>query len=303
MTHQVPAEWSGLDDHALAGELAAGAGRLLVAHRDSLVSRGTTHWMLCDTGDALGHDFLTDALRATRPADSVLSEEGADDRTRLTNDRVWIVDPLDGTNEYGENRGDWAVHVALWEKGRLAAGAVALPAIDRVFLTDPAPVIPPRPEGNPRLVTSRNRAPYAAVVVANAGGIDGAVAPDRLFGRHKIDIARSLQPAVAGLAQARHAIGAQPVLALQQFGIAHQGQGITLNLQQVRAPHDGRTAGCTGHALGTAEGGHRHQGHGQQGRRHRGLRHPPDPQGLMVPRTLLSPEPRNSIRSPWSRMT
>jgi 3'(2'), 5'-bisphosphate nucleotidase len=172
VTHRVPAEWSGLDDHTLAGELAAEAGRLLVAHRDSLVSRGTTHWMLCDTGDALGHDFLTDALRATRPADSVLSEEGADDRTRLANDRVWIVDPLDGTNEYGENRGDWAVHVALWEKGRLAAGAVALPAIDRVFLTDPAPVIPPRPEGNPRLVTSRNRAPYAAVIVANALGCD-----------------------------------------------------------------------------------------------------------------------------------
>lgn len=172
MTFAVPAGWSSLDDHALAGELAAEAGRLLVAHRDDLVSRGTTHWMLCDSGDALGHSFLMDALGATRPGDSVLSEEGADDRSRLENDRVWIVDPLDGTNEYGENRGDWAVHVALWEKGRLTAGAVALPAIERVFCTDPAPVIPARPEGNPRLVTSRNRAPYAAVIVANALGCD-----------------------------------------------------------------------------------------------------------------------------------
>ena len=167
MSNEIPAGWAGLSDHELAAELASAAGRQLVAHREQLVARGTTHWQLCDSGDMLGHHFLMDGLRATRPGDSVLSEEGADDRTRMTNDRVWIIDPLDGTNEYGDNRADWAVHVALWEKGHLVAGAVALPAVDKVFCTDPAPQLTPRPDGKWRLVTSRNRAPYAAVVVAN----------------------------------------------------------------------------------------------------------------------------------------
>ena len=167
MSHDVPADWAALDDHTLAARLAESAGELLVAHRTDLVSRGTTHWQLCDSGDMLGHNFLMDALRATRPDDIVLSEEGADDRRRLAADRVWIVDPLDGTNEYGDGRADWAVHVALWERGSLVAGAVSLPTVQRVFCTSPAPELAPPPGGKWRLVTSRNRAPYAAVIVAN----------------------------------------------------------------------------------------------------------------------------------------
>jgi 3'(2'), 5'-bisphosphate nucleotidase len=82
---------------------------------------------------------------------------------------VWIVDPLDGTNEFGERgRHDWAVHVALWERGSLTAAAVSLPALGAVFGTDPAPVLPTPTRERPRLITSRNRAPYAAVLVADA---------------------------------------------------------------------------------------------------------------------------------------
>ena len=170
MSHDIPADWAALGDHALAAQLARTAGELLVEHRTSLVTRGTTHWQLCDSGDMLGHHFLMDALRSARPGDAVLSEEGSDDRSRLSSDRVWIVDPLDGTNEYGDGRADWAVHVALWEKGRLTAGAVSLPTVERVFSTSPAPELAPRPDGKWRLVTSRNRAPYAAVIVANKLG-------------------------------------------------------------------------------------------------------------------------------------
>jgi 3'(2'), 5'-bisphosphate nucleotidase len=83
----------------------------------------------------------------------------------LSSDRVWIVDPLDGTNEYGEGRSDWAVHIALWENDALTAGAVSLPSIHAVFGTDPAVVVPEKVGDKPRLVTSRNRAPYAAVLV------------------------------------------------------------------------------------------------------------------------------------------
>ena len=113
------------DDDRLAGDLAAAAGRLLLALR----AGGGDSDTLRRDGDRLSHEFLAAELARQRPDDSVLSEEGVDDRARLSADRVWIVDPLGGTREFGEpGRTDWAVHVALWERGELTAGAVALPA-------------------------------------------------------------------------------------------------------------------------------------------------------------------------------
>jgi 3'(2'), 5'-bisphosphate nucleotidase len=123
------------DDHELARDLAAEAGRRLLELR----ARGGEPDLLRKAGDRLSHEFLTAALADRRPGDVVLSEEGADDPARLTADRVWIVDPLDGTREFGEpGRTDWAVHVALWERtggGELTAGAVALPAQGHVLST------------------------------------------------------------------------------------------------------------------------------------------------------------------------
>jgi 3'(2'), 5'-bisphosphate nucleotidase len=123
------------DDHTLARELAAEAGERLLELR----ARGGDPDMLRKAGDRLSHEFLTAELTARRPGDVVLSEEGADDPARLTARRVWIVDPLDGTREFGEpGRTDWAVHVALWERaggGELTAGAVALPAQGHVWST------------------------------------------------------------------------------------------------------------------------------------------------------------------------
>ncbi len=160
-------------DAQLATRLAVEAGRLLVQLRDDHFSRGAPAWQVMDNGDLASHRFLVQALQELRADDAVLSEEGVEDPRRFTADRVWIVDPLDGTNEYGERgRHDWAVHVALWETGRLSAGAVSLPALDMVFATDPAPALPPNERERPRLVTSRTRNPPAAVVVANALGCD-----------------------------------------------------------------------------------------------------------------------------------
>ena len=126
------------DDHALARDLAAEAGRRLLELR----AGGGEPDLLRKAGDRLSHEFLTAALADRRPGDVVLSEEGADDPARLTASRVWIVDPLDGTREFGEpGRTDWAVHVALWERsdtsdsGDLTAGAVALPAQGHVLST------------------------------------------------------------------------------------------------------------------------------------------------------------------------
>lgn len=156
-------------DAELAVRLAIEAGQLLTQVRSELTARGAASWQIMDTGDMASHRYLLQALTEARPDDAVLSEEGVDDPRRHTGDRVWIVDPLDGTNEFGEHgRSDWAVHVALWERDHLAAGAVSLPAIKAVFATDPAPTLVPITRDRPRLVTSRSRNTWAAVMVANA---------------------------------------------------------------------------------------------------------------------------------------
>ena len=156
------------DDDRLAAELAEQAGKLLL----DLRAEGGEPGDLRKAGDRLSHEFLAAELAARRPGDAVLSEEGKDDKARLAADRVWIVDPLDGTREFGEpGRTDWAVHVALWERGALTAGAlntgaltagaVALPAQGQVLATTAPPAMPPaREAGKPlRVVVSRTRPP------------------------------------------------------------------------------------------------------------------------------------------------
>jgi 3'(2'), 5'-bisphosphate nucleotidase len=160
---------TGESDAQLAARLATEAGRLLVEVRDELNRAGAPPWQVMDTGDLVSHQFLVQELARARPHDAVLSEEGLEDPRRFVSDRVWIIDPLDGTSEFGEDgRPDWAVHIALWDADRLTAGAVSIPALDITFCTDPAPVVPPSSRMRPRLVTSRSRNPYVAVVVARA---------------------------------------------------------------------------------------------------------------------------------------
>ncbi len=145
------------DDDCLARDLAVAAGERLLKLRAS----GSTADDLRRAGDLGSQEFLAAELARARPHDAVLSEEAVDDRARLTADRVWIIDPLDGTREFGEvGRVDWAVHVALWERGELTAGAVALPAQDAVLSTA-APPAPPAaaPGAALRLVVSRSRPP------------------------------------------------------------------------------------------------------------------------------------------------
>jgi 3'(2'), 5'-bisphosphate nucleotidase len=160
-----------MSDHQLAAELAAQAGELLLAVREELAN--VTQAERKAAGDSRSHEFLMKALADARPADAVLSEEGADDQRRLQAERVWIVDPLDGTREFSEpGRPDWAVHVALWEVGELAAGAVALPAQGLTLATpDVAP--PPATPGAARIVVSRTRPPAIALRVREQ--LDGAL--------------------------------------------------------------------------------------------------------------------------------
>ena len=128
---------------------------------------------LKDAGDRAAHELLVALLAQHRPQDVVLSEEGADDKRRLSASRVWIVDPLDGTREFSEPpRDDWAVHVALWEQGDLTAGAVAQPALGQTFHTGEPPVVPPRTSERPRIAVSRTRPPAFVEAMAAEMGAD-----------------------------------------------------------------------------------------------------------------------------------
>ena len=161
-----------LDDHAFARALAERAGDLLLELRQSMAEGPR----LRDEGDRRSHELLASELRAARPGDAVLSEEAKDDPGRLNSRRVWIVDPLDGTREFGElDRTDWAVHVALADEGRLVAGAVALPARGMTFGTSPAPEVAPRRDGPLRIAVSRTRPPDIAGQVATR--LDATLVP------------------------------------------------------------------------------------------------------------------------------
>jgi 3'(2'), 5'-bisphosphate nucleotidase len=151
-----------LDDHRLAAALASGAGQLLLAVREAGLIEGKA---LGGAGDAVAQQWLKRALSAMRPDDAVLSEEAADDQSRLGAGRVWIIDPLDGTREFSEGRHDWAVHVALALDGSPGPAAVALPALGEVISTADVPT----PETNAlrqgerlRIAVSRTRPPAEA---------------------------------------------------------------------------------------------------------------------------------------------
>lgn len=152
-------------DQQLAGSLASRAGALLADLRQ--LRRHVSGRQLGRLGDQASNELIVDALAEARPDDAVLTEEAQDDLSRLEADRVWIVDPLDGTREYGlDGRSDWAVHVALWERQAsdgepgLTSAAVALPARGEVFEAGlSCAAKPPQREGRIRVVVSDSRPP------------------------------------------------------------------------------------------------------------------------------------------------
>jgi 3'(2'), 5'-bisphosphate nucleotidase len=157
-----------MTDAELAAHLAETAGRILLEVRSSGVFTGKA---LGSAGDATANAFLCHAIRHARPDDGLLSEEEKDNPARLAKGRVWIVDPVDGTREYGEARADWAVHVALAVDGVATIGAVALPGLDGgvVLRSDePLPLAPMAARA--RFVVSRTRPPREAEAVAAALG-------------------------------------------------------------------------------------------------------------------------------------
>ena len=156
------------DDSELAAKLAETAGEILLAVRQSGLLEGK---ILGKTGDQTANQFLIHAIREQRPGDGLLSEESKDTPERLEKSRVWIIDPVDGTREYGEARTDWAVHVALAVDNEPVIGAVALPGLGLVLRSDqPQPL--PKPGSPLKMVVSRTRPAAEAVAVAEKLGAE-----------------------------------------------------------------------------------------------------------------------------------
>jgi 3'(2'), 5'-bisphosphate nucleotidase len=157
-----------LTDGDLAAHLAEVAGKILLDVRASGLFSGKS---LGKAGDQTANQFLCHALREQRPEDGLLSEEEKDNAERLAKERVWIVDPVDGTREYGEERADWAVHVGMAVDGEPVLGAVALPGAGVVLRSDQPGEVPPPPE-RLRMVVSRTRPAKEATGVAEAIGAE-----------------------------------------------------------------------------------------------------------------------------------
>ena len=175
------------DDHLLAANLAESAGKMLVECRNGAAGQLLGGSSLAHEGDQRAHLHLLTRLQETRPDDAVLSEEGADDPQRLDSSRLWVIDPLDGSRDYGFGNDEWAVHVGLVKDGQIAAGAVALPALDLLFHTgggeEPACAVDiitgdtdAGGEGNPNrrpvIVTARSRANAEGMLLAHELGAD-----------------------------------------------------------------------------------------------------------------------------------
>lgn len=157
-----------MTDGELAAHLAQVAGRILLAVRASGVFSGKA---LGKAGDQTANQFLVHALREQRPGDGLLSEEEKDNLDRLAHERVWIVDPVDGTREYGEERADWAVHIGLAIGGAASVGAIALPGLGLIVRSDAPSAVPPAPE-RLRMLVSRTRPAAEATAVAELLGAE-----------------------------------------------------------------------------------------------------------------------------------
>ncbi len=184
-----------MDDHQFAVFAAEAAGARLLEVRQ----QGLEGMALKDAGDAAAQELLAGLLAEHRPDDHVLSEEASDDKSRLEADRVWIIDPLDGTREFSEPpRDDWAVHVALWERsagqdGELTAGAVAQPALGETFNTGAPAKVPPRTSDRPRIAVSRTRPP--SFVEALAQEIEAELVPMGSAGVKVMSVVRDVADA------------------------------------------------------------------------------------------------------------
>ncbi len=155
-----------MTDGEIAAWLATEAGNMLLALQKTGSGKAVG-----DEGDRIANIFLCSEIRKARPDDALLSEEEIDCTSRCSVSRVWIIDPLDGTREYSEGRGDWAVHVALAVDGIATVGAVALPALGVTLCSEKPNALPPTNDPL-KIVVSRTRPAAEAVALAEKLGAE-----------------------------------------------------------------------------------------------------------------------------------
>ena len=231
------------DDHEFAAWAATRAGELLLDVRQ----QGLEGKELKDAGDLAAHELLMELIAEQRPADAILSEEehrgtsSANDRR--TTDRVWIIDPLDGTREFSEPpRDDWAVHVALWARsadggGELVAGAVAQPGLGTTFHTGAPPVVPEQTHDRPRIAVSRSRPPAFVAGLAERIGAD--LVPMGSAGAKVISVVRDVSDAYVHAGGQYEWDSAAPVAVARSAGLHTSrvdGSPLRYNQDEVRLP-------------------------------------------------------------------
>lgn len=227
-----------MNDHEFAAWAATKAGELLTKVR----AEGLQGRELKDAGDLASHEFLMATIAEHRPEDAVLSEEehrGTASRIdRLAAERVWIIDPLDGTREFSEPpRDDWAVHVALWENGELAAGAVAQPGIGITFSTGTGLTVPERTSMKPRLVVSRTRPP--AFMAGLVETLDAELVPMGSAGAKAMSVIRGISDAYVHAGGQYEWDSAAPVVVARSAGLFTSrvdGSPLTYNHENPRLP-------------------------------------------------------------------
>ncbi len=171
-----------MNDHELARKLARETGSLLlglrthaatISHSSDSAQSALAEEILGSEGDRVAHDYLVEQFAIHRPDDVVLSEEGDLEVERLSVNRVWIVDPLDGTAQYSSGGDDFAVHVALWQAdsdlaSKISAASVSVPARNELWSMD-EPIQRYQPQGDPiRILVSRSRPPRELATVVSA---------------------------------------------------------------------------------------------------------------------------------------
>lgn len=124
-----------LDQELAAAVTAARAAGDEVARmrRDGLRYGHKDGWEMVSEADVRAAEMLHAALTGAFPGDGWLSEEHLDSADRLRCDRVWVVDPIDGTREYLQGVPEYAVSVGLVVEGRPVLGVVYNPASGEVF--------------------------------------------------------------------------------------------------------------------------------------------------------------------------
>ncbi len=124
----------------IAERAARAAGLLVLAHyrRGAIAVETKADQSPVTQADRDANAAILENLRTAFPTDAILSEETPDDRARLANRRVWIVDPLDGTRDFINRSDEFAIHVGLAVDGVAAVGAVYIPVAGVMYAASSA---------------------------------------------------------------------------------------------------------------------------------------------------------------------